>query len=262
VNNIVRIGIGAAFAVIVAWYVNTAMGQVANIGFLTLAAVFGAYMAMNIGANDVANNVGPAVGSGALTIGGAIIIASIWIISTAQEIVHFAVSTKDERLFQVIRFVIVFSIPFICVMFVNTKIYCIARGHARQIRANVPGQNEDSNGRSFTRKMKTAQVIGLLVGTFIFTWLPFFIITIYEQFHDEQQPLLKLNTLTALEIGKMVCASLACSTALFNPLLYGFLRKEVRAAIIRCLKCQNVNQSDFDTTAAEITTRRLEITRK
>jgi len=35
-------------------------------------------MAMNIGANDVANNVGPAVGSGALTIGGAIIIASIF----------------------------------------------------------------------------------------------------------------------------------------------------------------------------------------
>ena len=33
---------------------------------------------MNIGANDVANNVGPAVGSGALTIGGAIVIASIF----------------------------------------------------------------------------------------------------------------------------------------------------------------------------------------
>jgi len=35
-------------------------------------------MAMNIGANDVANNVGPAVGSGALTIGAAILIASIF----------------------------------------------------------------------------------------------------------------------------------------------------------------------------------------
>jgi PiT family inorganic phosphate transporter len=35
-------------------------------------------MAVNIGANDVANNVGPAVGSGALTLGGAILIASIF----------------------------------------------------------------------------------------------------------------------------------------------------------------------------------------
>jgi PiT family inorganic phosphate transporter len=46
--------------------------------FLAIAAVFGGYMAMNIGANDVANNVGPAVGSKALTMGGAIFIAMIF----------------------------------------------------------------------------------------------------------------------------------------------------------------------------------------
>jgi len=41
------------------------------------AAAFGAYMALNIGANDVANNMGPAVGANALTMGGAIVIAAI-----------------------------------------------------------------------------------------------------------------------------------------------------------------------------------------
>lgn len=45
---------------------------------LVAAAVIGAYMAMNIGANDVANNVGPAVGSKALTMTGALIIAAIF----------------------------------------------------------------------------------------------------------------------------------------------------------------------------------------
>ena len=40
------------------------------------AAVIGGYMALNIGANDVANNVGPAVGSKALTMTGALIIAA------------------------------------------------------------------------------------------------------------------------------------------------------------------------------------------
>ena len=77
-NNTIKIILGAGFAVAVAFYANSIMGEAANGGFLVLAAVFGAYMAMNIGANDVANNVGPAVGSGALTIGGAIIIASIF----------------------------------------------------------------------------------------------------------------------------------------------------------------------------------------
>jgi len=77
-NNVFKMVIGAGFAVVVAFYANSIIGQATHGGFLVLAAVFGAYMAMNIGANDVANNVGPAVGSGALTIGGAVIIASVF----------------------------------------------------------------------------------------------------------------------------------------------------------------------------------------
>lgn len=45
---------------------------------IIFAAAIGAYMAMNIGANDVANNVGPAVGSKAMTLGGALVIAAIF----------------------------------------------------------------------------------------------------------------------------------------------------------------------------------------
>ncbi|HEY5762651.1 MAG TPA: inorganic phosphate transporter [Rhodocyclaceae bacterium] len=44
---------------------------------LVVAAMIGGYMAMNIGANDVANNVGPAVGSRALTMIGALVIAGV-----------------------------------------------------------------------------------------------------------------------------------------------------------------------------------------
>jgi len=50
----------------------------ANHTFLIISAVIGGYMALNIGANDVANNVGPAVGSKALTLTGAIFMAMIF----------------------------------------------------------------------------------------------------------------------------------------------------------------------------------------
>ena len=42
------------------------------------AAAIAAYMAMNIGANDVANNVGPAVGARVITMGGALAMAAVF----------------------------------------------------------------------------------------------------------------------------------------------------------------------------------------
>lgn len=76
-DDFLRIGIALVFMIGVLWY-SFGADNVTNNAFLAIAAVFGAYMALNIGANDVANNVGPAVGSKALTMGGAIIIAGIF----------------------------------------------------------------------------------------------------------------------------------------------------------------------------------------
>jgi len=78
VGNVIKTIFGTTFAIAVAYYANILIGSNPNGSFLVLAALFGAYMAMNIGANDVANNVGPAVGAKVLTIGNAIIIASIF----------------------------------------------------------------------------------------------------------------------------------------------------------------------------------------
>lgn len=74
-----RIGTALLFIVMIMLYASTidVIGRPFSIE-LVIAAMIGGYMAMNIGANDVANNVGPAVGSKALTLTGAIIIAGIF----------------------------------------------------------------------------------------------------------------------------------------------------------------------------------------
>jgi inorganic phosphate transporter, PiT family len=71
-------GVALAFVVIVALAAAVFSGGSPDRLLVIAAAVFGAYMALNIGANDVANNMGPAVGANALTMGGALIIAAMF----------------------------------------------------------------------------------------------------------------------------------------------------------------------------------------
>lgn len=74
--SITRLATGAAFilgTMAYAWF----RGSVPDMTLLA-AAGFGAYMAMNIGANDVANNVGSAVGAGVLSIGAALALAAVF----------------------------------------------------------------------------------------------------------------------------------------------------------------------------------------
>jgi PiT family inorganic phosphate transporter len=73
-----RLGTAILFIVGVMIFTGARFADVEQAYLLVAAAVIGAYMAMNIGANDVANNVGPAVGSFALSLTGAILIAAIF----------------------------------------------------------------------------------------------------------------------------------------------------------------------------------------
>jgi len=70
-------GIALAFLVVAGLAAALVFGTGPGIVVVIAAAVFGAYVAMNIGANDVANNMGPAVGANVLTMGGALAIAAV-----------------------------------------------------------------------------------------------------------------------------------------------------------------------------------------
>ncbi|PHR19047.1 MAG: anion permease [Hoeflea sp.] len=93
-------------AIIAAVFVTGQPGAVVIIA----AAMIGAYMALNIGANDVANNVGPAVGSQAMTLGVALAIAAIFesagaliaggdVVSTISKGIIDPVAVSDPNVF-------------------------------------------------------------------------------------------------------------------------------------------------------------------
>ncbi len=89
-QKIFKIGMGVLFLVVVwifatlGYYDISVFALSENSAYVVSAGIIGGYMALNIGANDVANNVGPAVGSKALTMFGALIIAAVFEASGAM----------------------------------------------------------------------------------------------------------------------------------------------------------------------------------
>jgi len=71
-------GLALLFLALAGIFASSFIGAQPNAVFIIIAAMLGGYMALNIGANDVANNIGPAVGSRALSLGGALVIAAVF----------------------------------------------------------------------------------------------------------------------------------------------------------------------------------------
>ena len=75
---LILLGIAAIFLILVAVVVEQYISLGSEQTFiLVAAAMVGGYMALNIGANDVANNMGPAVGGKVISVGTAVVIAAI-----------------------------------------------------------------------------------------------------------------------------------------------------------------------------------------
>ncbi len=76
-RGLVPLSLALVFLVLVALASASVVGFGGGWALIVAASVIGGYMALNIGANDVANNMSPAVGSRALKIGVAVAIAAV-----------------------------------------------------------------------------------------------------------------------------------------------------------------------------------------
>jgi inorganic phosphate transporter, PiT family len=77
-RTLVPFSLALLFLVLVGIVAGSLVGISGSLVIIVAASVIGGYMALNIGANDVANNMSPAVGSRALRIGVAVAIAAVF----------------------------------------------------------------------------------------------------------------------------------------------------------------------------------------
>lgn len=97
-RKLIAPGIGLIFLALAMILAGTAVMDRPGAAVIIAAAALAAYMALNIGANDVANNVSPAVGSRALTMAAALAIAAVFETMGAMLAGGNVVATIAERL--------------------------------------------------------------------------------------------------------------------------------------------------------------------
>jgi PiT family inorganic phosphate transporter len=95
-RGVVPFGIGLIFLLLAMLFASAFVIDQPRGLIIVIAAAIGAYMAMNIGANDVTNNVGAAVGARALTMAGALILAAVFEIAGALIAGGDVISTISE----------------------------------------------------------------------------------------------------------------------------------------------------------------------
>ena len=109
-RRLTGLGWAAVFLVLVWAFSTLHAGGSPDRAFIIMAGIIGGYMALNIGANDVANNIGPAVGSRALSMMGALLVAAVFealgailaggdVVSTISKSIIDPTAMADDKIF-------------------------------------------------------------------------------------------------------------------------------------------------------------------
>jgi dopamine D1-like receptor len=159
------------------------------------------------------------------------IVAGLWVFSILQALVFFLVQENrfHEAIYNDARLVICFVIPTIFISVTYTKLFLIARSHARVIAAT----SVTFPHRSWSQKkdFKILKVIALIVGTFVLSWPPFLVAVSYELHHQTTK---SRNFLLYMDIAECI----ACSTCVLNPFIYGWLRRDLRMSMRYVVACK------------------------
>lgn len=122
-------------------------------------------------------------------------------------------------------------VPFVIMIILYSKIYIIAKRHARRAGNAMSSTSNTTSSRShrrFAREVKLAKTLGIVVLFFVICWLPFEMINVLILMDEGV-----INC--AMEIADTVACWFAYLHSSMNPLLYAFASSEFRRAFKKLL---------------------------
>ncbi|KAJ8319414.1 hypothetical protein KUTeg_004505 [Tegillarca granosa] len=129
------------------------------------------------------------------------------------------------------------TIFFMCLLFpLSIMIYCYY-GVFMTVKNISRNRIWDMNSRIARRNLqierKMAKSIALMVGTFLFSWVPYAIVSFWAAFGDASM---------IPAIASALPAILAKSSTIWNPIIYFLTNNQFRSALIRLVPCANLKR--------------------
>ena len=107
-----------------------------------------------------------------------------------------------------------FLLPCTVMFCLYAQIFLVSKRHARKIEGTKQSKNETSLNRvsqSMKRENKAAKTLGIVVGTFIFCWMPFFVNSLIDPYINFSTPVV------LFEVFVWLCYI----NSTLNPIIYG-----------------------------------------
>ena len=144
-----------------------------------------------------------------------------------------------NKIYAVISSMTSFYVPLVVMTYAYYKIFRIARAQAidiKRLQISARGANQRPDDgfqgklRRVARNTKAVKTLGTLMGLFIISWLPFFLMYLILPFCDA--------CVLAPRVESFI-TWLGYVNSLINPCVYALLNKDFRRAFRRILKCSS-----------------------
>ncbi|XP_041365579.1 trace amine-associated receptor 13c-like [Gigantopelta aegis] len=123
-----------------------------------------------------------------------------------------------------------FWLPSLVMVFCYVRIFLTTNHHIRVICETTITDDDKRFEVAFTRTMKAAKTLGIVIGCFLVCWLPFFVVLIGDAVEGHQWSV-------QLKIAVMWLGYL---NSMMNPFLYYMFSAEFKSAFKSILKCKRL----------------------
>ena len=115
----------------------------------------------------------------------------------------------------------------------NDDLHHISNGNGTTRNRDDVARHMSSNKRKMKREHKAAKTLGIIMGAFLFCWLPFFLWYFITSMCGEACPNPEILVKILFWVGYFNSA--------LNPIIYAFFNREFRYAFKKLLRCDRCN---------------------